>query len=82
MDTVKIEIGQLEKAVNVLACRPRLIRREYWIAHIESLLARRGLSAPDRQRLDILLDRLRNISAERFAAASDDERNSSLEVAC
>lgn len=74
MDTMKSEIGQLEKAIRVLACHPRLIRRDYWIAQIGSLLEHRMISASDRQRLGTLLDMLRSISAERFA--------SSLEIAC
>jgi hypothetical protein len=81
VDIIKTEIGQLEKTVNALAFRPRLIRREYWIAQVESLLERPGISAADRQRLGTILDLLRNVSAERFATASDDEHNSSLEVA-
>jgi hypothetical protein len=84
VDIIKTEIGQLEKTVNALAFRPRLIRREYWIAQVESLLERPGISAADRQRLCTILDLLRNVSAERFerfATASDDEHNSSLEVA-
>lgn len=58
MDVVKTEIGQLEKALNTLVCRPRLIRRDYWISHIEGFLGRPGLSAQDRQRLSALLDLL------------------------
>ena len=81
MDIIKTEIGQLEKTVNALAFRPRLIRQEYWIAQVESLLERPGISAADRQRLGTILDLLRNVSAQGFATASDDEQNSSLEVA-
>ena len=58
MNTVKTEIGQLEKALSALVRRPRLIRRDYWISQIECLLGRPGLSAQDRQRLCALLDLL------------------------
>jgi hypothetical protein len=58
VNMVKTEIGQLEKALNALVCRPRLIRRDYWISQIEYLLGRPGLSAQDRQRLSVLLDLL------------------------
>jgi hypothetical protein len=55
MDRVKSEIEQLEKALNALICRPRLIRRDYWMTQVEALLERSGLTPEDRQRLDALL---------------------------
>lgn len=58
MDMAKTEIGQLERALNVLSCRPRLIRRDYWKAQVERLLERTALTAQDRQRLLALLDLL------------------------
>ena len=58
MNTVKTEIGQLEKALNALVRRPRLIRREYWISQVECLLGSPGLLPQDRQRLRALLDLL------------------------
>lgn len=63
MDIVKTEIGQLERAVNTLAFRPRLIRREYWVAQVENLLERPRISAQDRQRLNVLLDLLGAVAA-------------------
>ncbi|MFP3565308.1 hypothetical protein [Paraburkholderia sp. SIMBA_030] len=64
MNTVKTEIGQLEKALNALVRRPRLILRDYWISQIEGLLGRPGLSVQDRQRLRALLDLLGTPVAE------------------
>jgi hypothetical protein len=58
VNMVKTEIGQLEKALNALVHRPRLIRREYWRSQIECLLGSPGLAAQDRQRLCALLDLL------------------------
>ena len=58
MNMVKTEIGNLEKALNALVHRPRLIRREYWISQIECLLGSPGLAPQDRQRLCALLDLL------------------------
>ena len=58
MNMAKTEIGQLESALNVLSCRPRLIRRDYWKTQIERLLERTALTAQDRQRLLALLDLL------------------------
>jgi hypothetical protein len=55
MDVSKIDIGQLEKAVNTLIGHPHLIRHEYWVSQIDSLLERPSLSAPDRRRLCALL---------------------------
>ena len=69
MNTVKAEIGQLEKALNTLVRRPRLIRRDYWISQIECLLGRSGLSAQDRQRLRALLDLLDPLAAQCTASA-------------
>lgn len=67
MNMVKTQIGQLEKALNALVHRPRLIRREYWISQIECLLIEGspGLAAQDRQRLCALLDLL-GTPAEEF----------------
>jgi hypothetical protein len=48
----------MEKALNALARRPQLIRRDYWISQIECLLVRPGLSALDRNRLSALTDLL------------------------
>jgi hypothetical protein len=64
VNTVKIEIGQLEKALNALVRRPWLLRRDYWISQVECLLGRPGLSAQDRQRLCTLLDLLGTPVAE------------------
>lgn len=64
MDIQKIDIGQLEKAVNILINRPRLIRREYWVSQIDSLLGRPSISAMDRRRLCVLLDLLGAVAAE------------------
>ncbi|SAK54926.1 hypothetical protein [Caballeronia ptereochthonis] len=58
MNSIKIEIGQLEKTLSVLALRPRLIRFDYWVSQIERLLERSGLSAQDKQRLGTLHDLL------------------------
>jgi hypothetical protein len=58
MDSVKTEIGRLEKSLNTLVRRPRLIRREYWLSQIDGLLERPGLSMQDRRRLRDLLDLL------------------------
>jgi hypothetical protein len=82
VNTMQTGIAQLEKAVSVLTSHPRLVRRDYWIAQIENLLSERGISVSDRQRLDTLLDLLRDIPGERFATASDDALVSSLEAAC
>jgi hypothetical protein len=64
VDFVKTEIGQLEKTLNALVCRPRLIRRDYWISQIECLLGRPNLSTQDQQRLCALLDLLGTPAAE------------------
>lgn len=64
MNMAKTEIRQLEKALAALVCRPRLIRRDYWVSQIECLLGGPGLSAQDRQRLCALLDLLRATSEE------------------
>jgi hypothetical protein len=58
VNTIKTDIEQLEKALNALIRRPRLIRRDYWVSKIEGLLGRTGLSAQDRQRLGALRDLL------------------------
>lgn len=58
MNMTKIEIGQLEKALAALVCRPRLIRRDYWMSRIECLLESPGLSVQDRMRLCTLRDAL------------------------
>ena len=64
MNTIKTDIGQLEKVLNAPIRRPRLIRRDYWVSQIECLLGRLGLSAQDRQRLGALLDLLGTPVAE------------------
>ncbi len=58
MNITKIEIGELEKALAALVCRPRLIRRDYWMSRIECLLESPGLSVHDRRRLCTLHDAL------------------------
>jgi hypothetical protein len=62
VDILKVDIGQLEKAVNTLVNRPRLIRREYWVSQIGTLLERPSITAPDRQRLFALLDLLGTVA--------------------
>ena len=69
MNTVKTDIGELEKALNALVRRPGLIRRDYWISQIECLLGHPGLSAQDRRRLFVLLDLLAPSVAECSVAA-------------
>ena len=64
VNTVKTDIGQLEKAMSALVQRPWLIRRDYWASQIECLLGSPGLSAQDRQRLRALLDLLGTPIAE------------------
>jgi hypothetical protein len=68
VDFVKTEIEQLEKALNAIIHRPQLIRREYWISQIESLLKRSKLSPHDQQRLVALLELLGTSPAE-FSSA-------------
>jgi hypothetical protein len=70
MSIVETEIGQLEKAVNTLVRRPRLIRQEYWASEIEDVLERPGITARDRQRLSTLLDLLGTLANERPVQAS------------
>ncbi|MFP3553162.1 hypothetical protein SB861_20930 [Paraburkholderia sp. SIMBA_049] len=70
MSIVESEIGQLEKAVNTLVRRPRLIRQEYWASEIEDVLERPGITARDRQRLSTLLDLLGTVANERPVQAS------------
>ncbi|WP_179401699.1 hypothetical protein [Burkholderia guangdongensis] len=55
---VKTEIEQLEKALNVLVYRPKLVRRDYWVSQIERLLEQTGLSSQDLRRLHALRDLL------------------------
>nr|WP_202031566.1 hypothetical protein [Paraburkholderia sacchari] len=64
VDIVKTEIGQLEKVLDALIRRPRLIRREYWISQIENLLEKPRLSPLDRQRLHALRDLLGDSPAD------------------
>jgi hypothetical protein len=64
VNITKTEIRQLEKALAALVCRPRLIRRDYWVSEIECLLGGPGLSVEDRQRLCALLDLLGTPSEE------------------
>jgi hypothetical protein len=58
VNLVTTEIGQLEKTLNALVHRPRLILRDYWISKIECLLGLPDLSPQERQRLRSLLDSL------------------------
>ncbi len=78
MNMVKSEIGQLEKALNALVNRPRLIRRDYWTSQIECLLGRSSLSVHDRQRLSTLLDLLGRTAAECGASAQNCQPTGSL----
>ncbi|EUC21559.1 hypothetical protein SAMN05446934_9753 [Paraburkholderia hospita] len=68
MGILESEIGQIEKAVNALVRRPRLIRREYWVSEIEGVLERPGISARDRHRLSTLLNLIGTLTAERCEA--------------
>ena len=68
MNIMNTEIGQMEKALNALVHRPRLIRREYWTSQIEGLLNGPGLSMHDRARLHALLDLLGIAGEERRVA--------------
>ncbi|HEX7937262.1 MAG TPA: hypothetical protein VF573_29885 [Paraburkholderia sp.] len=70
MGIVESEIGQLEKAVNALVRRPRLIRRDYWTSEVEGVLERPGISARNRQRLSALLDLLGTVANECWVQAS------------
>jgi hypothetical protein len=76
MGIVENEIGQLEKTVNTLIRRPRLIRREYWVSEIEDVLGRPGIPARDRQRLWVLLDLLATVANERSVQASAEPNES------
>jgi hypothetical protein len=67
MSIVECEIGQLEKAVNTLVRRPRLIRQAYWASEIEHALERPGVTARDRQRLLALVDLLATVATDRPA---------------
>jgi hypothetical protein len=67
MSIVESDIGSLEKAVNTLVRRPRLIRQEYWASAIGLALERPGVTARDRQRLLALLDLLDTIGCDRPA---------------
>jgi hypothetical protein len=58
MESVSTEIGLLEKTLHEIIRRPSLIRRGYWAAHVECLLARPGLRAREKERLAVLLDLL------------------------
>lgn len=58
MGLLQAEIGELERALNTLVYRPRLIRRDYWAVQIERLLERSGLTAHDRKRLRALRELL------------------------
>ncbi|WOD19094.1 hypothetical protein [Paraburkholderia kirstenboschensis] len=64
MSIVESEIGQLEKAVNTLVRRPRLILQDYWASEIENVLARPGITARDRQRLLALVDLLGAVASD------------------
>ncbi|MFL9935920.1 hypothetical protein P0D88_44365 [Paraburkholderia sp. RL18-103-BIB-C] len=79
--TTETEIGELETTVNALVFRPPTHPSGILaVAQIESCWSVLGISASNRQRLDVFLDLPGNDSAERFATASDDEIKS-LEVA-
>jgi hypothetical protein len=54
MKSVSAEIDSVEKTLNVLVRRPRLIRSSYWSTQIEGLLARPGLRVQDKARLAAL----------------------------
>jgi hypothetical protein len=56
MKSVSAEIDMVEKTLNELVRRPRLIRSTYWSTQIESFLARPGLRVQDKARLTALLD--------------------------
>ena len=64
MDRTGSAIGELERAVNTLVHRPRLIRREYWRSEVESLLGRTDITSRDRQRLYALHHLLRDVQEE------------------
>ncbi|MFM0627063.1 hypothetical protein [Paraburkholderia xenovorans] len=76
MGIVESEIGQLEKTVNTLIRRPRLIRRDYWVSEIEHVLERPGIPARYRQRLWALLDLLATVANERWVQASAEPNES------
>lgn len=69
MDTTKTGAAQRENILNALGVRPRLTRRESWIAPIESQPERPEIPASGLQRLGVLLDLPGNDSAERLARA-------------
>ena len=54
MKSVSAEIDMVEKTLNELVRRPRLIRSSYWSTQIEGLLARPGLRVQDKARLAAL----------------------------
>lgn len=54
MKSVSAEIDMVEKTLNELVRRPRLIRSSYWSTHIEGLQARPGLRVQDKLRLAAL----------------------------
>ena len=56
MKSVSAEIDMVEKTLNELVRRPRLIRSTYWSTQIESFLARPGLRVQDKARLTALRD--------------------------
>jgi hypothetical protein len=58
MNQIRAEIAELERVRTVLICHPWLMRRDYWVESIDSLLQRADLTMPDRQRLEALLDLL------------------------
>lgn len=56
MKSVSAEIDMVEKTLQELVRRPRLIRTAYWSTHLECFLARPGLRVQDKQRLAALLN--------------------------
>ncbi|HTI18868.1 MAG TPA: hypothetical protein VL598_14505 [Trinickia sp.] len=71
MEVQKVDIGALEKAVNTLVIRPRLLRRDYWVSQIDGLLERPSISAADRQRLCALLTLLGPAKPDPVASEKD-----------
>lgn len=65
MKSVSAEIDMVEKTLNELVRRPRLIRSNYWSTHIESFLARPGLRVQDKARLTALLDLIGRVAPTR-----------------
>jgi hypothetical protein len=62
MKSVSAEIDMVEKTLNELVRRPRLIRSTYWSTQIESFLARPGLRVQDKARLTALRDLISGVA--------------------